>query len=101
MQYSLLPILCYFTEVSPLCLYEQQVVLDIGCGTGEATTTLLDRLPQVEQSFAVDKSSEFIEYATETNNDSQILYRHMDAEDEWSKDWSNKFTLVRKTCSKM
>lgn len=74
------------------------MVLDIGCGTGEATTTLLDRLPQVDQICAIDKSSEFIEYATEANSDAQIFYKHMDAEDEWSEDWSNKFTLVSSSC---
>lgn len=56
--------------------------------------SLLDRLPQADEICAVDKSREFIEYAKEGNDCSEIYYKHMDVEEEWPQSWNNKFSLV-------
>lgn len=69
-------------------------MLDIGCGTGEATSSLMNRVSGVKEIYAVDRSSKFISYAKQINRDIDILYKQMDAEDEWPEAWKNKFTMV-------
>lgn len=69
-------------------------MLDIGCGTGEATNSLAQRLPNIKEICAVDRSREFIDLAKEVNTDPDIHYRCMNAEDEWPSKWNQKFTMV-------
>jgi len=77
-----------------LCLRPEQTVLDIGCGTGEATTQLLNILPDVVEIEAVDMSANFISYAQEFNRDETISFSCMNVESEWAEEWNNKFTMV-------
>lgn len=82
-------------------VYEEQVVLDIGCGTGEATSSLAQRVPFVKEICAVDKSREFIDYAQEMSEDVDINYQCLNAEDDWPLTWEQKFTMVSSESEKL
>ena len=73
--------------------FRRQIVLDIGCGTGEATVELLDKL-SIADITAVDVSAEFIELARNVNKYKQVEFTQMNVELPWPVNWEQKFTLV-------
>lgn len=81
-------------DIAPQLIYKENIVLDIGCGTGEASNSLMQRLPSVKEMRAIDRSREFIEFAEEVNENADIAYQCMNAEDEWPLAWQHKYTLV-------
>lgn len=69
-------------------------ILDIGCGTGEVTTSLLHRFDNVDHITGIDMSPVFIDYANSVNEEEHITYQRLNAESEWPSVWDNKFTVV-------
>lgn len=74
--------------------HKEQTILDIGCGTGEATNCLMQYLPFTKSVTAIDRSIEFIDYAREVNASPRITYECLNAEKDWPKEWREKFTMV-------
>lgn len=75
--------------------HREQIILDIGCGTGEATIDLLTKFNTAEIT-AIDMSKEFIELARNMNKYDEIEFIQMNAESNWPAKWEKKFTLVRR-----
>lgn len=69
-------------------------ILDVGCGTGEATSSLLDRFDNVNDITAIDVSPEFIDYANSNKDDERISFVKMNAESEWPLVWTGRFNVV-------
>ncbi|XP_067946991.1 trans-aconitate 2-methyltransferase-like [Watersipora subatra] len=84
----------HFLRVNMLTLHYHQIVLDIGCGTGEATSSLAERLSCGTEICAVDRSREFIDYAQDSNMDTDISYQCLNVEEEWPQCWEEKYTMV-------
>lgn len=72
----------------------ENIVLDVGCGTGEVTASLVNWFDNVNHITGIDMSAEFIDYANFVNEEEHITYQRLNAESEWPASWENKFTVV-------
>ncbi|KAF8778072.1 Juvenile hormone acid O-methyltransferase like protein [Argiope bruennichi] len=59
----------------------EDVVMDIGCGTGNASTTLLELFPNVKKIIAIDLYPKIIEEAQANNPHEKLQYEVADIED--------------------
>ncbi|XP_074642779.1 juvenile hormone acid O-methyltransferase-like [Tubulanus polymorphus] len=71
-------------------------VLDIGCGSGEVTNILLEKIDVVENLIAFDKSVSMIEFARSKNLNPKIEYSVADftKPDTFEPEWLQKFDLI-------
>ncbi|XP_074661580.1 juvenile hormone acid O-methyltransferase-like [Tubulanus polymorphus] len=71
-------------------------VLDIGCGSGEVTNTILSKLDNVEHLTAFDKYESMVDFARSKNPNPKIEYLVADLTDpdSYGADWRRKFDLV-------
>ncbi|XP_074661579.1 juvenile hormone acid O-methyltransferase-like [Tubulanus polymorphus] len=71
-------------------------VLDIGCGSGEVTNTILSKLTNVEHLTAFDKYESMVEFARAKNPNPKIEYLVADVTDpdSYGADWRRKFDLI-------
>ena len=54
---------------------EQDILMDIGCGSGDATLKLiLSSFPRLKKIVAIDVSSEMIEFAKKNHSNDKIEY---------------------------
>ena len=60
-------------------LKENEVVLDVGCGTGNLTVALLRRLGPVGRVMAIDISDQMLARAKGKVNDARVTWRHASA----------------------
>lgn len=75
-------------------IHEEETILDIGCGTGEASILLKERIGTVKEFIGIDKSAEFIDFAATFRTSENSLFKRMNAESDWPVEWNSKFTLV-------
>ncbi|XP_074658682.1 trans-aconitate 2-methyltransferase-like [Tubulanus polymorphus] len=71
-------------------------VLDIGCGTGEVTNVLLNRINDVENLIAFDKLESMVKFARSENPNPKIEYVIADVTkpESFSPEWRQKFDLI-------
>ncbi|XP_074641266.1 juvenile hormone acid O-methyltransferase-like [Tubulanus polymorphus] len=71
-------------------------VLDIGCGSGEVTNILLEKIDVVENLIAFDKSESIVEFARSKNPNPKIEYSVADVTkpETFKPEWQQKFDLI-------
>ncbi|XP_074643632.1 juvenile hormone acid O-methyltransferase-like [Tubulanus polymorphus] len=71
-------------------------VLDIGCGSGEVTNFLQNKINGVDRIFGFDKSASMVEFARSKNSNPRIEYSVADVTkpDTFKPEWQQKFDLI-------
>ena len=67
-----------------LFISEIELILDIGCGSGNLTT-FLSEIPRVKHVIAIDFYPNMIEFAEKYNNRNSIQYLAQDFSQEWNE----------------
>ncbi|XP_064638436.1 juvenile hormone acid O-methyltransferase-like [Lineus longissimus] len=71
-------------------------VVDIGCGTGEVTNIISEKLPGVKNIIAYDKVPGMVEFAQAHNPNERIHYTVADAEkpETMKEEWTGLFNMA-------